>query len=43
MLNLYVMGWMGKLISMMEIQNLLAMEDVELDFIGDNYVSVDFN
>ena len=35
------MDLMGEIISMLEICNLSTVEDVELDFNGDNFVSVD--
>ena len=32
---------MGEIISVLAICNLLAVEDVELDLNGDNFISVD--
>ena len=41
MLQLYIMYFMGEIISVLAICNLPAVEDVELDFNGENFVYVE--
>ena len=43
MLQLYIIVSMVEIISVLEISNLRAEKDVELDFNGDNFIFVDFN
>ena len=41
-LQLYIIVSMVGIISVLEICNIPADKDVELDFNGDNFISVDF-